>query len=163
MSESLFILGDGDHVRTSIEKLLFSGDLAAVGSFSRNLTTAIQQVAHEAEVTMSAHVILAGGDDVLFEVRRDRFDYVALQKLCVGFRKATGSTISFGGGSTIDSAYLNLRRAKAKGGGAIVLENDGGSETEPEREEDHAIVSPAAKTVAIANERKAGLDLHRTN
>jgi minimal CRISPR polymerase domain len=62
---------------------------------------------------MGARVIMAAGDDLLAQVAADNFDRIKLGELAEEFRAQTGSSISFGVGPTIESSYINLRRAKS--------------------------------------------------
>jgi hypothetical protein len=64
---------------------------------------------------------MAGGDDVLFTTAAEKFDLSALEEIARSFSEHTACTISFGVGASPDEAYLNLRRAKASGGGTISL------------------------------------------
>jgi hypothetical protein len=115
-----FVLGDGDSIRQRVESLLLAGDLVALRSFSAAITSAIGQLALEASATMAADVIVAGGDDLLLRIPAESFNQVALAGMAVLFKEQTGCGISFGVASSLEGAYLNLRRAKARGGAVIV-------------------------------------------
>jgi hypothetical protein len=69
---------------------------------------------------MEAEVLMAGGDDILLRVECKNYKRTHIEQLAELFQQKTGSTFSFGVGSTVESAYLNLRRAKASGNGSIV-------------------------------------------
>ncbi|WP_449221910.1 Cas10/Cmr2 second palm domain-containing protein [Tistrella mobilis] len=118
----LYILGDADHVRERVEAALFSGDLAKLKSFSQTLTGAIADLVREVVECFDAQTVMAGGDDVLFIVDANRFELDTLVAFACVFKKTTGCSISFGIGVTPDAAYLNLRRAKAAGGGIVYQE-----------------------------------------
>jgi hypothetical protein len=115
----LYVLGDADRVREKVEALLFANDLAALATFSQTLTQAVSTLVREMGERLGARTVMAGGDDVLFTVSEDRFDLGALHLLSKSFTNTTGCSISFGVGTSLEAAYLNLRRAKAAGGGIV--------------------------------------------
>ena len=119
MSLTLYIFGDADRVRQRVERALFSGDLVDLGKFSAALTAAIALIAQQLVERLSAVVVMAGGDDLLLTVAAENFDIGILEQLAHDFVDETGCTISFGVGTTVEEAYLHLRRAKACGGGVI--------------------------------------------
>lgn len=116
----LYILGDGDDVLHRIEFYLLSGDLVNVSRFSSSVVGAIDSVKAFVAATMGAEVVYGGGDDIFFHVPAAKYHRSDLEEASARFRQLTGNTISFGVGTTIEQAYLNLRRAKASGKGAIV-------------------------------------------
>lgn len=118
--EYFYILGDGNHIRETIEFYLLNHDLESLSNFSQSLTTAINEIKEIAISTMGAQIILAGGDDILFSVPRENYHIELIQKLQQAFLATTGITISFGIGSTIEAAYINLRRAKTNRDDKIV-------------------------------------------
>jgi len=118
----IYILGDGDKIRERIESLLLNNRLEALTNLSRSLVEAVDAMKSLAIATMRATVIMAGGDDLFFSVEGKNYQRAYLKQLAEIFEKATGSTFSFGVGTTVESAYLNLRRAKASGNGAIIDE-----------------------------------------
>lgn len=122
--EYFYVLGDGNHIRERIESYLLSNDLESVSKFSQSLTTAITEIKELAISSMNAQVILAGGDDILLSVSREKYRKELIQKLQQAFLATTGITISFGVGNTIEAAYINLRRAKASKGDKIVEEGN---------------------------------------
>lgn len=115
----LYVLGDADRVREKVEAALFGNDLAALSAFSETLTSAIATLVHDMEKRFGARTVMAGGDDVLFTVDVARFDRDVLAQFAKAFICATGCSISFGVGASPETAYLNLRRAKATGGGIV--------------------------------------------
>lgn len=116
----LFIMGDADHVREQVERRLLGGTLSDLTDFSSGLTSALLLLVSSAEAELGAETIMAGGDNVLFRVRWNNYSRRTLDALGSIFHEKTGCTISFGVGEDIANAYVNLRRAKAAGGGAIV-------------------------------------------
>lgn len=116
---TLYILGDADRVRQRVERALFAGDLPELSEFSASLTAAVALIARRMVERLSALVVMAGGDDLLLTVHASDFNLEILEGLARDFADATGCTISFGVGTTVQEAYLHLRRAKAFGGGAI--------------------------------------------
>ena len=123
-AEYFYVLGDGDKIREMVEFYLLNHDLEALTNFSQNLTAAINEIKEIAISTMSAQVILAGGDDILLYVSREKYRKELIQKLQQVFHNITGVTISFGVGKTIEAVYINLRRAKTNKGEKIVEEED---------------------------------------
>ncbi len=123
-AEYFYILGDGDKIRERVEFYLLNHDLEALTNFSQNLTTAINEIKEIAISTMSAQVILAGGDDILLYVPREKYRTGLIQKLQQVFQTITGVTISFGVGKTVEAAYINLRRAKTNKDIKIVEDED---------------------------------------
>ncbi len=122
MNDQLFVLGDGDSIRMKIERLLFSGEFESLTKFSNSLNTTIQNIADKAVFNNSAKIIFAGGDDILFKINVENFDKSVVDEMISEFYLKTGVTISFGVGFTIEDAYINLRRAKARGGNRIVTD-----------------------------------------
>lgn len=123
-AEYLYVLGDGDKIRERVEFYLLNHDLESLTNFSQNLTIAINEIKEFAISTMSARVILAGGDDILLYVPREQYRTELIQKLQQVFLNITGVTISFGVGKTIETVYINLRRAKTNKDRNIVEEED---------------------------------------
>lgn len=122
--EYFYVLGDGDKIREKIEFYLLNHNIESLSNFSQNLTIAINEIKEIAISTMSAQVILAGGDDILFYVPREKYRKELIQKLQEVFLNITGVTISFGVGKTIEAVYINLRRAKTNKDDKIVEEED---------------------------------------
>ena len=118
--KTLIILGDGDHVREVVERLLLAQDFEKLALFSRSLSGAIQSLAERARALLDAEVFVAGGDDLVLRIREELYQRRTLDEMADFFFESTGGTISFGVGRGSDSAFVNLRRAKAQGGGAIV-------------------------------------------
>lgn len=110
--ENLFIFGDGDRVRERIEGLLFSNNLEALSNFSSSLSNAILLLAKRLSEDMGAQILMAAGDDLLVSLPKENYSRDMLEELANLYRDQIGSSISFGVGSSIESTYLNLRRAK---------------------------------------------------
>jgi hypothetical protein len=115
-----YILGDGDKIRDKVEFYLFDQQFDNLKNFSKKLSTAIEKMSSVANEIMDAEIIVAGGDDVLFVIKKDRYKKEILFQLAEDFKLYTGSSLSFGVGTTIEQAYLNLRKAKSMGGGLII-------------------------------------------
>jgi hypothetical protein len=120
----IFVLGDADKIRERVEAALFEGDLADLSAFSKSLTAAIGLIVDRMQQELSATVIMAGGDDVLFTLPSTSFDASKLGSISERFRMDTGCTMSFGVGVSIEDAYLCLRKAKALGGGTVKMGAD---------------------------------------
>jgi hypothetical protein len=116
--ERIYVLGDVDHVRERIEHYLLGDNPIDVRAFSQRLADGLQEFVRSAEA-LGAAVVMAGGDDLLLTMNSGTYSRLRLEKLAETFRQATGCTISLGVATTVAAAYLNLRRAKAAGGGAI--------------------------------------------
>lgn len=122
MNQQIFVLGDGDNIRERIETLLFSKDFKKLSAVSEQFTESIKAIKSTAITEMSAEVIMAGGDDILFIVNKKNYSRPKIEYLAELFKSQTGNTMSFGVGETIETAYLNLRKAKASGSGNVVDE-----------------------------------------
>ena len=122
IAEYYYVLGDGDRIREDVEFYLLNNDLESLAKFSQNLTIAINEIKEIAISTMGAQIILAGGDDILFYVPREKYRTELIQKLQQVFYNITGATISFGVGKTIEAVYINLRLAKTNKDDKIVEE-----------------------------------------
>lgn len=116
----IFVLGDGDRIRESVDRLFFSGDISGLRSFSISLSQAVAEIRDLVSRDLGADVVIAGGDDILFSCSAEAISHEALSSFAGIFRQVTGCTISFGVGSTLESTYLALRRAKSRGGATIV-------------------------------------------
>ncbi len=116
----IFVLGDGDRVRERIESHLLNGEFDALKEISQKLIDSINEMRSLAISTMDAEIIMAGGDDILFRIRKERYDKANVQKLATSFEQSTGISFSFGIGEDLKSAYINLRRAKASKGDKII-------------------------------------------
>jgi hypothetical protein len=119
LAETLFILGDADRVREKVEVALFAGDLDRLAGFSRKLTEAIASMAAHLEQHLGMRTVMAGGDDVLFTVQSGCFVLPILRDVAAKFLADSGCSMSFGVGTTIEEAYVNLRKAKSSGAGII--------------------------------------------
>ena len=120
MSNSIFVLGDGDGIRKKIESYLLNGDLEQVRDFSSSLTEAVREIARLAIQNMESRIVFAGGDDICFITTSGNYHEEEMQVLLEHFFRRTGCSISFGAGRNIEEAFLNLRRAKSMGGGCLV-------------------------------------------
>ena len=94
--------------------------LDEAGIFSSNLSSAILRLVGEVESSFRPSTILAGGDDVYFKLPKTTYCRSKLVSIGERFTAGSGCTISFGVGPTIKDAYINLRRAKSRGGSRIV-------------------------------------------
>lgn len=121
-NQSIFVLGDGDNIRETIESLLFSKNFKKLSAVSEQFTEAIKSIKSMAISNMAAEVIMAGGDDVLFILDKKNYARRNIEHLAEFFKTQTGNTMSFGVGETIETAYLNLRKAKASGNNTVIDE-----------------------------------------
>ena len=116
----VFILGDADKVREKIERSLFANRLDQLAAFSATLTHAVSTLVAEMEINFGAKTIMAGGDDVCFLVPLSGYRKTELEQLSRHFFALSGCRISFGAGTSIRDAYLNLRKAKSLEGGCVI-------------------------------------------
>jgi hypothetical protein len=114
----MYVLGDGDRIRSRVESLLLGEELEDLRAFSTALTRAIRECGEILARELAGDVIVSGGDDLL--VIAENYDRRVLLDVSRGFLEKTGCTISFGVSRTVESAFINLRRAKAMGGGTVV-------------------------------------------
>lgn len=115
MSESVFVLVDGDNVGEKIDLLVLQEDLQGVSEFTRGLDRAvdlIEAAAREAGGT----VYIAGGDNVL--ARLDDLD--AFLEKFGALQGELGGTFSVGIGREAKDAHVALKVAKSRGPGTIV-------------------------------------------
>jgi hypothetical protein len=106
-------MGDGNKIRERIENHLLNGELESLEILSQKLIDAIDKTKLLAISIMGAKVIMAGGDDLLLLVEYTKYHRELVQQLSDLFERESGASISFGVGQTLESAYLNLRRAKS--------------------------------------------------
>ena len=119
MPKTAYIIGDADRVREKVEAAMFDHDLDRLSRFSRSLSNAVSFVVQELEERLGARTIMAGGDDVLFIIHFDSSVKEVLEDVAICFSDLSSCTMSFGVAPTIEDAYLNLRKAKASGGGIV--------------------------------------------
>jgi hypothetical protein len=118
----VYVFGDADQIRRTIEAYLFSQDLEGLREFSKSLTHAIAGLAKTAE-QLGGEVIFAGGDDVLFRMPLSELNIADIRKFMKVFQENTGSTISVGVGATPEKAFVHLAKAKASGPGTLYFKN----------------------------------------
>ena len=116
----IYALGDGDRVRSMIDSGLLNGNMLEAKEVSQKLTCAMQILSDIVGQTPGWQVVYSGGDDICLIIEESLYRETVIQNLMENFRDLTGGTMSFGVGISIDSAYLNLRRAKARGGNLLV-------------------------------------------
>jgi hypothetical protein len=121
MTEAVFVIGDGDDIRKRIESYLLNGDLERLGAFSLVLTESIREIAQLALSAMESNIIFAGGDDIFFITTLRDYREEKIRALMAEFSRLTECSISFGIGPSVELAFINLRRAKAKGPGSLVV------------------------------------------
>jgi hypothetical protein len=116
----LFVLGDGDRIQSMIDKALLGGDLAQVQALSENLTSAMKDLADIVNATVGWNLVFSGGDDICLTVQLSSYREDFIRDLMHRFNLQTEGSMSFGVGTSIESAYINLRRAKSRGQGVLV-------------------------------------------
>jgi len=120
LQTQLFVLGDGDRVQSMIDSALFGGDLSRVQALSASLTLAMHELAEIVRRNNGWHLVFSGGDDICVTVEPWAYREDLIRALMCQFNERTGGSISFGVGESIETAYINLRRAKARGSGVLV-------------------------------------------
>jgi hypothetical protein len=118
---SLYLYADADGVRLSLERLLFEQRLDELSHLSSTLHKAVQATASALAKQFAGRVIIAAGDDILILTTAALYDHKAITDAMASFASTTGCTLSVGVGPTISECYINLRRAKSAGGGAIFV------------------------------------------
>lgn len=108
----IYVIGDGNNTRDSVDELLLSYRLDELATFSAQITEAIKTLAEYAIRNMNATIIISGGDDILFYVRRENYRKEYIAKMASIYKEMTSATISFGIGETIEKALVDLRRKK---------------------------------------------------
>jgi hypothetical protein len=124
MNPRVYILGDVDRVREQIERYLLGDTPFEVTTFSQRLSEGLRDFLRSAETLLAGETLMSGGDDILLSVERSMYSRAQFEELMSAFRQTTGCTISLGVGADVSTAYLNLRRAKAAGGGTIAGDAD---------------------------------------
>jgi len=118
--EIIFVMADGDHIREKVEGLLFDGKLEELAIFSKALVAAIDAIRGFAISAMSADIVVSAGDDLMAKIERRRYNATLLLGMTKLFEGICGCALSVGVGSSIEDAYLALRRAKSRSGPQIV-------------------------------------------
>jgi hypothetical protein len=108
-----YILGDGNNIRDRVDHLLLNDDLEALKNVSQCIINAINAMKDYAVSKMDAEIIIAGGDDIFFRMKRSDYRKTDVNILASIFQDMTGCTFSFGIGETVEDAFVDLRRAKA--------------------------------------------------
>ena len=117
---TLYALGDGDRVRAMIENELLDGNLEEVKERSHKLTCAMQVLSDLVGQHPGWQVLFSGGDDICLVIEQGAYRDAIINGLMQQFQKLTGGTMSFGVGASMENAFLNLRRAKARGGNVLI-------------------------------------------
>ncbi len=116
---SVYVFADCDGVRRHIDGLLLSAKLEEVREFSSRLDAALKKCGENAKSLLAADVIVAGGDDLLLMIPAEKYIFDLLEKVIRTLERDAGLPVSVGIGPTIEVAYINLARAKAKGAGRV--------------------------------------------
>ena len=109
----IYVLGDGNKIREKIEYYLLRNELEDLAAISKGISDAIQALKSFAISTMDAEIIMAGGDDILFRVKYDKYKKEYISQLSEVFQKISSCSISFGTGESIEEAYISLRKSKS--------------------------------------------------
>jgi hypothetical protein len=121
LDSHIYVIGDGDKVRDRLDALLFAGQMESLKQLSTSISEAVFAFARDAVASMGGDIVVAGGDDILLRVPPGTFDSDVLESLRRAFEQQTGGSFSIGAAPEIETAYLNLRRAKARGGNAMIV------------------------------------------
>ncbi len=112
-TEYIYVLGDGDKIRERIEAHLLNNEIELLSEVSQSIIDAISEMVGFSSATMNAEKIMAGGDDLLLRIKKNLFKLEKLKTMIQIFQSKVGNQFSVGIGNTIESAYINLRRAKS--------------------------------------------------
>ena len=123
-SPLVYAIGDGDNIRQRMEAKLLFEDLEGCKRVSEAVTAGMKCVSNILKSRQGWSVEFCGGDDILIKVDARDYDPDFLRNAIAEFERCSESTISFGSGYSLQSAYLNLRRAKALGTGKLVCERE---------------------------------------
>lgn len=84
----------------------------------------MMKIKHELSLARNIKVKICGGDDLLIEFFCEEVNEIKLvtKRIQKKFYEATGSTMSGGGGKTVEEMLKNLAIAKEKEGKSLVLE-----------------------------------------
>lgn len=119
--EHVLVIGDADQIRLKIENYFFQGNFEKLRKFSTSLTEGIKEISSVAERDLGADIIMAGGDDIILKIPRDKYNQSNILELIDIFRNITSNNISFGVGENPEDAFVCLAKAKSRGGGCLVI------------------------------------------
>lgn len=114
-----FIHIDGDNIGNHIELLLMDGKLADAQVLSRKIQKAFDSIKENLQLELDAVIHIFAGDDLILTTKKSNVREI-INNICGMFYINTGLTLSVGVGNSIESALLNLRRAKISGRNKIV-------------------------------------------
>jgi GTP cyclohydrolase III len=121
MSESLNMSDcyyglDGDRIESAMEAYLIKGEIDALSSLSRQITSTIEEIMQRV-LEKGGKVIYCAGDNILFY---GHFSSSWCEEMLDLFRTRTGQTASIGIGDTTAEFYLALKLAKSLRGGRVI-------------------------------------------
>jgi hypothetical protein len=70
----MFVLGDVDRVRKTIESLLLDEEFQKLKKFSDTITKELAELVNNFENSMQAKVLMAGGDDILLFINKNNYN-----------------------------------------------------------------------------------------
>ncbi|TAN49938.1 MAG: mCpol domain-containing protein [Methylococcaceae bacterium] len=120
----IYVIGDGDNIRQRMEQQLLYGKLDECKKVSEAITAGMRCVNDVITARKGWEVVFCGGDDILVKVCASDYDPNLIRKAIDEFERCSKSTICFGSASSLQEAYLNLRRAKSFGVGILVCETE---------------------------------------
>lgn len=106
---------DGDNIESVIEAYLIRGNIDAVGQFSAQITSTLEEIVQKI-FDGGGIVIYCAGDNILF---RGQFSNHWCEEILGLFLSRTRRTASMGIGDTAIECYLALKIAKSQGGGQV--------------------------------------------
>lgn len=124
MDKTFFIAADGDNMGSLIGKHILANDLEKAKRLSQTIHKGADAVLSYATKTWGGRVILSGGDDMLMEVHKHRFDPSQVAEMRALYKKVTGATLSVGVGHKASDASNALAYAKNTGKNKLVVWDD---------------------------------------
>jgi GTP cyclohydrolase III len=115
MSTIVYIYLDGDSIGDRLELLLLDDRIEDAATFSKAVSTGIENLCENLLQIPGASLLFCGGDDLLAKAPEGQHLRGSIEAMRLQFLEETGCTISGGIGNTPKSAAGKLRRAKLLG------------------------------------------------
>jgi len=122
MTEAIFIRLDADGVGDAIELALLSGECEKAQEIHNSIQRELKTTLKKLNEIRSCKLLMVGSDDILFLIDKADFNINSIEELRKDFWKATKFTLSIGIANSIETAILNLTKAKLKGKNRIELD-----------------------------------------
>jgi hypothetical protein len=119
MSNYKYIRMDADKIGDNIELALLEENISKATEIHSSVQLALKQIKEKLSVIASLEFLMVGCDDILYRIDSGKFNIETIKSLKEFFFTATGHTLSFGVGESLNESLLNLRKSKYKGGNTI--------------------------------------------